>query len=517
MHTRIYLGCLAATLAMAGCGDDDGMTTPDAGMGADAGPGMDSGPMEVDSGPGDDAGTGGEASCAMPRELTLEMGEQTLTGDTSGLGSDETLSEGCGSEPAPQEVLELTIPGTGQKGVLFNLVNDATAFDTVVEVRTGACDSTDGAMCFDDAFPGLIVQSAGRFVVEGGSTVYLIVTGFDAAAAGPWEMAVEVADAQPPTISGGDARRVETTRYDFQIMGGDPDGDAIGILVEFLADDGTVIGVDRDEDPATPDQTEFFAGFVDDLEGETTFDATARLEDEALVTATASATQVRARVVDRFELESDTTDLAITDVTESGRGETCGATAVCADGYDCIGGTCQIPTETVTACTGATMIPITPGASTVTETRTGSVEPGPSYLRATCGDTSGPEVLYRVAVPATGTYDLIASTDNAATGAADTVVHVQSDCGDPASEVACDDDGGEEFRSVAVVEAAPTGTYTIAVEIYGGPEAATPFELDVSLRPVLEAGAACDPAGEMNRCATGDCPSSGDAVCPPAT
>jgi hypothetical protein len=43
---------------------------------------------------------------------------------------------------------------------------------------------------------------------------------------------------------------------------------------------------------------------------------------------------------------------------------------------------------------------------------------------------------------------------------------------------------------------------------------ATAFTLEVSLRPVLGSGAACDPAQLRNRCATGACPSGATPVCP---
>jgi hypothetical protein len=46
-----------------------------------------------------------------------------------------------------------------------------------------------------------------------------------------------------------------------------------------------------------------------------------------------------------------------------------------------------------------------------------------------------------------------------------------------------------------------------------GPFANT-YELTAHLRPVLDHGQACDPAGAANRCGAATCPASGTAVCP---
>ena len=70
-----------------------------------------------------------------------------------------------------------------------------------------------------------------------------------------------------------------------------------------------------------------------------------------------------------------------------------------------------------------------------------------------------------------------------------------------------------DYRSRVDVRNVTGGTYTIFVEPFR-PGAATAFTLEVSLRPVLGSGAACDPAQLRNRCSTGACPSGATPTCP---
>ncbi len=59
------------------------------------------------------------------------------------------------------------------------------------------------------------------------------------------------------------------------------------------------------------------------------------------------------------------------------------------------------------------------------------------------------------------------------------------------------------------------GAYTVFVVKAGHPsETPIPYEVEVSLRPVLGTGAACDPAEVTNRCGAGACPTDGAAECP---
>jgi hypothetical protein len=473
----------------------------------------------TDGGPRPDGGGGpGEDACEAPGAVALTVGAQQITGDTTGGGTTLDLGEGCGSAEGvgPQQAFALTLPAGGTFGVELSMVNEGTAMDldTLVQLRRGGCESLDDAQCFDDTGFGE-VRSSGTFTAEGGSTVHLIVSGYDAESAGPFVMDVTVSAVSPPVLGAVSAQRVDGMRFDIAVSGTDPEGDAAGIAVTFLDDAGAAIGVDTDEDPETPAVTDFQFGFTTDLEGMTTFDAVSRVEGIDDFPALVTAASVRVALIDEFDARSAEMTAEIADVMESGRGEPCGTDRICADAFECTAEVCAIPAATTTACGAATAITITTGAATVTERVTGSIPAGDGLLLGSCGDTSGAEVLYTVTVPA-GDWDLIATTANETTGAADTVVHLQSMCGDPGTEVGCNDDAtpGEVVASNTVVTNIEAGTYTLAVEHYGPADAAVPFALDVSLRPVLAAGAACDPAGVMNRCVAAACPASGTAVCP---
>jgi hypothetical protein len=96
----------------------------------------------------------------------------------------------------------------------------------------------------------------------------------------------------------------------------------------------------------------------------------------------------------------------------------------------------------------------------------------------------------------------------------DTVIYVRRTCVDPSTEIACIDDL-DGLRAHVEILAIPAGTYAIFDERYGMMTAMpVTVPLTVTLRPVLATGAACDPAGAMNRCAMGPCPAMGTAVCP---
>ncbi len=533
MQKKSSISFLVAVLALAGCDNgngndhdagtqDSGTSNPDGGTtNHDSGTtDQDSGATSQDSGTSPDGGTdpdGGTAGCGA-RVVALTMGDQTITGDTSGMSSGLAV---CNGGASPEEVIAVTLPGTGLEAVSFTLVTDGTPadFDTVVEVRT-TCDSTVGLHCFDEAGPDES-RSNGKFSGEGGSTVYLVVTGYSGSDSGAWSMDVNVTEATPPTLTGGTVYRVggESPRYDFLVDGGDAGGDAAGIRVTLLDASGAEIGFDFDEDPSTPDTTELTTGFRASVSGQTTFTAAlARITPDYdyfldVVDASSAATQARVTVHDRYYAPSASMVLDIHDVTETARGGACSADVICTDGYACVSDVCGIPAATTTACAAATELTL---AADTPATTTGTLSPGVGHAIGTCANTFGPENLYTVTVPA-GAFDLIASTDNAASGDADTVVYIDTECGAPDSEVTCSDDANDvNYLSTAVVEDVDAGTYTIAVEIYGGPDEATSYQLDVRLRPVLDAGAACDPNEIDDRCSTASCPTTGEAVCPPA-
>jgi hypothetical protein len=128
------------------------------------------------------------------------------------------------------------------------------------------------------------------------------------------------------------------------------------------------------------------------------------------------------------------------------------------------------------------------------------------------------EKVLAVTVPA-GTFDLLATTNLAANPPElDTVLYVRTTCENETTELVCDDDYAGapdgDYRSVAIVENVPAGTHFVFVDGYAPFDATTSIALELRLRPVLATGASCDPAGVMNRCASGACPTGAPATCP---
>jgi hypothetical protein len=489
-----------AALSLAACGDDSTTPPPDGGPG-DA--------MVLDGGPGTDSGPPAVPVCMATRAVTSEVGvTMTVTGDTSMAATRPVdLGPGCGNAEsprfAPQEVIEYTVPGTGPLGVELTLVTTGTdmMFDTVIQLRT-SCDAipTEPNTCFDDTdLAGGELRSTGGFSAMGGDVVYIFITGYSETPVegfedrGAWALDITARANTAPEILGaeillvGDEIRVTA-------MGADPDGDVLGFNVNFL---------DAAGDPVDLAAAPLFA---EDLTGMTTFTGTAMLTGGNTVRM-AGATQAAVSIYDRVFATSAPTTVPVVDAALVGIGETCDATNICAAPLTCESSVCEAPADVVTACGAATDVTVaTPTTTLTTASITGSIDMGTGLFAGRCAATPGLEALYTVDVPA-GMFDLVANTDRPGTAMdTDTVVWIRSECADPTDEVACSDDiGMMMLHSNAVVMNAEAGTYTIGVEIFGGATAATAFELEVGLRPVLATGATCDDAGVMNRCAGGAC------------
>jgi hypothetical protein len=529
-------------LAVWGCGDDGGTTPPpgnDAMMGDggdDAGPdGSD------DTGPEPDAGpTVMLATCEMPDEIDGDSAGIDTTGGRPGL---LPLGQDCGSEAAPsapQHVFSYTVPGEGLVGVTVNAATEGTDddFDTVIEVRRGNCRTPDSQRCFDDASMSDF-RSAGEFAAMGGEEVFIIVTGFTNSEVGEHEGLVEIElstrAVNAPVITAGEARNFGK-RLEFRVSGTDADSDPLGLLVTLLdADDQPVDlngnGMAGDDalvpalqsDIAEMDEYSFVAlrrqGFGEDL---------------AMMIDDLGVTKARLVMVDALFLSSEPFDVDLVEFTDAFLGDECtGETTVCFAGLECNdGGTCDATEAATTACDGATAIAIEmpPTTEPFTHVATGTLEPGAGEpgFEAPCSTTPGKEALYTIEVPALPApvvgYDLEVRTDAGdSTTEDDTVIHLRNECVDPRDLELCGDDitppmGSMDFdlRSLVLASEIEPGTWTIVVEQWGAPMTALEYDLSVKLTPVLEAGTACDPAGEDNRCITGACP-AGESVCPPAS
>lgn len=512
VRTLFATGLAGILATLTACGDDDGMVVPDAGPGE-----TDSGPIMIDA--GRDAGPPVVGACDAVREVTGEMGVTTLTGDTSMIDTRaRDLGPECGNPDAarfaPQEIIAYTVPGTGMTGIRFSTDHAGTEaeFAVVVQVRE-TCETIPSGprTCFNPADGAL--HPSGAFMAEGGSTVYFVVTGYSEPPTGileegTWELTIETVDNAAPTITAAQAALLAES-FELHVAGMD-DGSASGYSGTFL--DASGAGVDFNED-GTPDVVG--GAFLNDVSGMTSFVGYDRYPSVRELFTEAGVTQMEVRVVDDFGLESD--PLTVTVGEPLGVADACGDTAFCAIELTCDTAACAPATAATTACAAATAVTITPPTTATTSTTvTGTVPDGVGLMEASCTTppgAPGPETLYSVVVPA-GAYDLIARTDLSGTGETDTVLSLRTACGDPTTEIACNDDidtAGMVYTSRIEALDVPAGTHTIVVEQWGEPGAAGPFQMEVSLRPVLATGEACDNAGVMNRCAAGACASS---VCP---
>jgi hypothetical protein len=523
-RTRSWLTASIVLASLtAACGGTE--APADAGAADDAAAPPDAGPTN-DTGP-----TSGLGTCAAPRRVTLALGEaMTITGDTrDGEAGPLSLGDACRNVDSttvpPQEVIAVEVPGSGEVGVAFDLTEGTTAtFDTVVEVRT-ACETTPTSVesCFDDA-DETEPRSAGAFSAMGGSTIYLVVSGYamspsGGAASGAYTMRIEAQSNAAPTLTAATARRVDDDRLEVFATGMDADTNVVGVGLQLLASDGSTIPLDA----AVPDDVgPYYYPF--DLEVTTASFAMQRATapGSADFDGIGGATSLRVFTYDVYGVRSATRELTIDMVSEVGFGGSCDATHLCRAPNLCEAGLCVASPETLALCGAATAVTLSAPAGSEPSVTMQSISLAPGVGIATgqgCEYTSdATEKILAVTVPA-GAFDLVATTNLASNPAElDTVLYVRTSCENETTELVCDDDYAGapdgDYRSFAVVENVTAGTHFVFVDGYAPFDAATTIALELRLRPVLATGASCDPAGVQNRCASGACPAGASPTCP---
>ncbi|MBW2460979.1 MAG: hypothetical protein JRH11_04990 [Deltaproteobacteria bacterium] len=511
----LFLALLPLGANLIACGDD---TTPptDSGM---ADTGMEDATVEDTSRPPPLPDV-----CVSPIAVTGEIGTSTVSGDTSMVEArPRDLGGDCGNTSAarfaPQEVIAYTVPGTGELGVAFTLDTAGTDenFAAVVQVR-GACDEIPGAgTCYgaEENQPG--IPARGGVLANGGDVIYFIVTGWaeamtPATGSGAWQMDITAGPNEAPTLVSGQLSNVGGS---LEVALSTMDDTGVETYrMELQGADG--MGIDVNEDGMVNEGDWVIGGFRE--ESQPAFVGTGRWTDMfAVLPGTVTVTQAEVAVRDVFNAESVPMTLTIGDAPSVGAA--CDATTYCALELTCVSDVCAASTESTTVCATATALTITEPTDTTTSTTvSGTIPAGTGALTPGCTNAVGPEVIYTLTVPAagTGTYDVIADTNLTGTGETDTAIYLRSTCEDPTTELACNDDidlDGGTYSSRFELLDAPAGDHAIVVEQWFPVATTTPgdFQMEVSLRPVLATGAACDNAGADNRCAAGACAAS---VCP---
>jgi hypothetical protein len=462
------------------------------------------------------------ATCAAPRTVTLTAGAPSVVmGDMSrGVPGPIDLGEDCFGGPEvmpadrlPQDVVAVTIPGSGMVNVAFDLTSDS-AQAGLVQVRS-TCATVPSPLhtCFTNG-TAMGAANSGAFVAMGGSTVFLVVS---TQPASTYELTIQtVATNAAPTLTAGTAVRVGRDTFRLNLTGGDTDSNVTGYRLELLNAAGMPISLSETETRLGPIELEF-----DEVPTMATFmNQASTLNGSGRVPVIGRAVSARVSVVDRFGLTSAPLTIAITDV--GGLGQPCDGTT-CAGALVCMTGTCAATPAATAACAGATAVTLTAPTATTPSVNTQSVmlTMAASALEGSCGVAmagSGAERVFNVTVPA-GNFDLVATTNVMATaGTVDTVVYVRANCTNDASELTCNDDytgaPDGDLRSTATVQNVPAGTHTIVVDTFAALTAPATVGAEFRLRAVVAAGAACDPMGIANRCATSACPTMGAAVCP---
>lgn len=497
-------------------------------------PNDDAGPVNPpDAGPRD---AGPPLACSETRRVDGVLGETvTVMFDTRMTETrPRDLGLTCGNtDPelrwAPQEVVELRVPGTGRFAVDLDTVFDGDTdadFNTVLQVRT-TCETAPTATwpptCFDDVSLEEF-RSRGSFMANGGDTVFIIVTGYSEPPAaqgtvdeGRVRLDITVRENTAPTVTSG-SFALALDDVELIASGHDPDADAYGVLLNFYGPGGQLLDIYGDGQ-ATLDGDAFPVLFKEepntaDYEGHATVPAITNL---APFLRAVGARRASFRVFDRAFEASEPLMVDIVEGTFVGIGEACGGTNVCRKELTCTAGICAATGEVAAACENARVIEVQPNGQPVDVTGTTGAGVGSFAPKDTaCGGvnaTIGAEAIYAVTIPEGVTADLLITTNLPATGDTDTVLYVRSECADSGTELDCEDNRARgDLQSDNEVYAAGPGTYYIFVERWGGLAMGTiPHALRVTLRPVLESGATCDPSGTLNRCRLGACT---DGICP---
>ena len=475
---RLVLSLLAppvlSLVAIAGCdsstpmmGNDAGAPMPDAGR--DAGP-----PPPP-------------YSCEEAHVVMGALGStQTERYDTSmTMTRPRDLGLTCGNVEAEvrwagQEVIEYHVPGTADQviGVDVSTATMGTedAFDTILQFRTD-CESVPTVAfpptCFDNTSSD--IHARGGFEARGGDTVYIVVTGFSdpPAAAGTVDEGMVQVDITAtlntaPTLDAATVSIPTAVRTTVSAMGMDAEMNARGALIRLYQGDTLI---DIDGGGADPN-SDFFAIDFDSVTGNYAGTAASSPNPDgsglflAYALRASGATQVGVEVYDVAYATSDEVRVPIDDAASAAA---CGSAAPV---------TLTDP--------GAGM----PQTGTVMGNLVGPVSSiddfGLMWGSCAAGQAGfGREAIHSVTVPA-GAWDLVATTNVAASGSTDTILYMRSACASAATELGCQDDinyaGGEYQSEVRVMNIAP-GTYYLFVEQFQGGMGTAPYGLSVTLTP----------------------------------
>ncbi len=491
-----YAGRLSSALLLtfAACGDDDVMPVEDGGPPPDLFVNTDGGPP--DGGPvyGCDVATVIEGVMGETSEVTFDTAmTEERPRDLGDCGNTGTLARW-----APQEVIEYQVPGSGPVSVTIDTDHPETDgnFDTLVQVRS-ECSSVPAPSfalsCFNGPIAGSGTRGGGGVVVEGGDTIFIVVTGYSDP---PRDSGVVDEGTVKVTITPGTATTPELTSawigltedFLYQVEGTDADGDVVGVLFNFYDADG-LLDIYGDG-TALAEQDYFRVPFGAEVGTPFTRDGVVSSADVNLAgyLASVDATEADVRVYDAAGAVSDPVRVPVAEATFVGLGEACELAMPCRPELACVDGFCEAPPVIADACAAATPITVPDFTDEVTVTVTGDIGAGMGNFRPNVDclpnhdpATAGAELLFALPLP-TGSFDLSATTNLDGTGETDTILYARTSCAERATEVACNDDTVMLRSAISATELAGDSTVYLFLEQWGGlMSGTTPVEMSITL------------------------------------
>lgn len=433
---------------------------------------------------------------------------------------------------APQEIVELHVPGSGPVAVAFDSSVEGTemGFNTVIQVRR-ECEAVPPGRypptCFDDVSAAEF-RARGSIQAMGGDVLYFVVTGYSEPPAamgtvdrGRVQVDFTIAANTAPTVTSGYLRLANNDVL-IGADGMDADGNVAGVAMNFLGADGELLDIYGDGE-ATMDGSVFWAFFDPRI-------TTTAYAGRAVVLSSqvnlgpylrgVGATAAVLRVFDQSWASSAALEVPIEEATLVGFGEACDDERVCRLPMSCSRTTslCEVVGAARLVCEGGTVVTIDVPTDTATSTTLmGTTGAGVGQYEPSCAEgmpSIGAERVYIVPVP-DGTFDLQVTTDLPGTGMTNTILYARSICPDSGTELACSDDiAAGNIQSSIEIRDRTMGVVYVIVERFGGLGSGTiGHAIRFTLRPVRATGETCDPAGVTSRCATGSTCAGDPAVC----
>jgi hypothetical protein len=295
---------------------------------------------------------------------------------------------------ARQQVIELTVPGTGMLALYVSTENMNTAMDfhTVVQLRT-ACATPPTGMetrptCFDGGISAEDFRTDGGLMVRGGETLFVYVTGYSDPPAidmtddeGPVRVTFEFGPNTAPTLTGGLSVLTAANAIQIHVDGTDAERPPEFLGFGLMTARG---GLDFNGDGAL----DYFGAGISRTVG-----TTPNFSAEAIVPAESgfgeicrmyTCTQLSLFLVDQASLQSATRSIPLVSGQFVASGATCDASHLCDLGLTCNAGVCGVVVASGEACDATRVCGAGQACSTTSMTCVDAAAIGESCASAPC-------------------------------------------------------------------------------------------------------------------------------------